>query len=330
MEMSHSPHRSALSPASSAATWAGGSAPVSFLLRLTGRATVLGAAAALLLLVSIGLRWEFAQHHDVRREAQHQLRLLPKGEFVKPLVLGYHHVAADVLWLTIVQVLGERDVRQADYAWLFHALDVVTTLDPQYVYAYDVGGVVLSEWAGRIDWSNALLQKGLAANPDAWRLPFQLGFNAFFHEHDYVRAAQYMARAAALPGRPAYLPELAARLYVEGKQPALALEFLEAMMRQTEDAQLLARLERRKAEVIIERDVALLTQAVLRYRDRAGQVPFQLSELVRSGELAAIPTEPFGGTYQWDPERESIISTTHPSRLRLHHAPNTVFSALKE
>jgi hypothetical protein len=293
-------------------------------------ATALGVAAALLLLVSVALRWEFAQRHDERSEAQHQLRLLPKGEFVKPLVLGYHHVAADVIWLTVVQVLGEREVKQADYAWLFHALDVMTTLDPQYVYAYDVGGVVLSEWARRTDWSNALLLKGMAANPDAWRLPFQLGFNAFFHQHEYVRAAQYMARAAALPGRPAYLPELAARLYVEGRQPALALDFLEAMIQQTDDAQLLARLERRKAEVIVERDVALLTQAVLRYRARVGQVPAQLSELVRSGDLAAVPTEPFGGIYQWDAERESVVSTTIPSGLRLYQAPDPIFSALKE
>jgi hypothetical protein len=284
----------------------------------------------LLLLASIGLRWEFAQQHDVRTETQQQLRLLPTGAVVKPLVLGYHHVAADLLWLNIVQVLGEREVKQADYAWLFHALQVVTTLDPQYVYAYDIGGVVLSEWAGRIDWSNELLLRGVAANPDAWRLPFQLGFNAFFHEQDYVRAAQHMARAAALPGRPAYLPELAARLYVEGKQPALALAFLEAMMRQTEDPQLLAVLAQRQAEVIIERDIELVTQAVTRYRDRTGQVPSSLHELVRSGDLAVIPLEPFGGTYEWDTARESVVSSTHPNRLRLHHAPTIQFPVLKE
>ena len=330
MEISHSPHPPALNAASSTADWRARPLPTLFHLSVTGRATALGLAAALLLLASIGLRWEFAQRYDARGEAQQHLRLLPTGDIVKPLALGYHHVAADLLWLNIVQVLGERDVRQADYAWLFHALQVVTSLDPRYVYAYDVGGVVLSEWAGRTDWSNALLLKGVAANPNAWRLPFQLGFNAFFHEQEYVRAAQYMARAAALPGRPAYLPELAARLYVEGKQPGMALEFLEAMMQQTEDAQLLALLARRKAEVIVERDVELLTQAVRRYRDRVGQVPSPLSELVRSGELAAVPTEPFGGTYQWDAEHESVVSDTHPNRLHLHRAPDTLFSVLKD
>ena len=145
MELRHSPHPPALSAASSMADWRARPRPTSFVLRSTGRAAVLGLAAVLLLLASIELRWEFAQRYDVRSEAQQQLRLLPTGDAVKPLVLGYHHVAADLLWLNIVQVLGERDVRQADYAWLFHALQVVTSLDPRYVYAYDVGGVVLSE-----------------------------------------------------------------------------------------------------------------------------------------------------------------------------------------
>jgi hypothetical protein len=262
-------------------------------------------------------------------DARTQLRLLPNGTLVKPLALGYHHVAADLLWLNIVQVLGEREVRQADYEWLFHALDVATTLDPHYVYAYDIGGVVLAELAGRVDWSNALLEKGLAANPEAWRLPFQLGFNAFFHQQNYVRAADYMAVAGRLPGRPAYVPELAARLYVEGKQPALALDFLDAMERETDDAQVLAVLQRRKSEVILERDLTMLEAAVQRYRDRVGRGPESFDELIQAGDLASLPAEPFGGAYRLEAERGTVVSTTHPSRLRLYHAPDGSITSLR-
>jgi hypothetical protein len=289
---------------------------------------ILGSAALLLLLASMGLRWEFTQRHDAIADARTQLRLLPNGSFVKPMLLGYHHVAADLLWLNIVQVLGEREVRQADYEWLFHALDVTTTLDPHYVYAYDVGGVVLAELAGRVDWSNELLTKGLAANPEAWRLPFQLGFNAFFHQRDYLVAADHMALAARLPGRPAYVPELAARLYVEGKQPALALDFLDVMERQTDDAHVLAVLERRKAEVIVERDLTLLEEAVQRYRARVRRGPDTFDELIGAGDLVAIPVEPFGGAYLLDAAQGTVISTTHQNRLRLFHAPDGSMTSL--
>lgn len=292
-------------------------------------AIMLGLVATVLLLAGIGLRWESAQRHDGIADVRSQLRLLPNGEFVKPMVLGYHHVAADLLWLNMVQVLGEREIRQADYEWLFHALTVATTLDPHYVYAYDVGGVALAELAGRVDWSNALLEKGTAANPEAWRLPFQLGFNAFFHQQDYVRAAGYMATAARLPGRPAYVPELAARLYVEGHQPALALDFLGAMARQTDDVQVLAVLERRKSEVIVERDLVVLEEAVQAYTTRVGRGPETFKALIQAGDLESIPVEPFGGAYRLDSEHGTVASTTHPQRMRLHHAPDGSISSLK-
>ena len=326
----HPSHRlTAVNAGASTTPWMAGHAPAS----VVGsphpwRAMVLGSVALLLLLASMGLRWEFTQRHDAIADARTQLRLLPNGSFVKPMLLGYHHVAADLLWLNIVQVLGEREVRQADYEWLFHALDVTTTLDPHYIYAYDVGGVVLAELAGRVDWSNELLKKGFAANPEAWRLPFQLGFNAFFHQQDYVVAADYMALAARLPGRPAYVPELAARLYVEGKQPALALDFLDMMERQTDDAHVLAVLERRKAEVILERDLTVLEVAIQDYRTRVGRGPDTFDELISAGDLAAIPVEPFGGAYRLDAEHETVISTTHQNRLRLFHAPDGSMTSL--
>jgi hypothetical protein len=330
MDLSHSHQSTAVRAGSSRAAWTSGDPP-GFLSwpRTSWGAIALGLAGALLLLASIGLRWEFTQRHEGMADARAQLRLLPNGEFVKPMVLGYHHVAADLFWLNIVQVLGEREVRHADDEWLFHALDVVTSLDPHYTYAYDVGGIVLAELAGRVDWSNALLEKGMAANPGAWRLPFQLGFNAFFHQQEYVRAADYMAIAARLPGRPAYVPELAARLYVEGQQPALALDFLDVMERQTDDVQVLARLERRKAEVIVERDLTLLEEAVQRYMARMGQRPQTFEALIQTGDLAALPVEPFGGAYRLDAERGTVVSTTHPNRLRLHHAPDGLITSLR-
>ena len=330
MSLGPSHQSTAMGVGSSHATWKSGhaSVPVAWP-SVSWHGITLGLVAMLLLLAGIGLRWESAQRHDGIADARDQLRLLPNGEFVKPMVLGYHHVAADLLWLNIVQVLGEREVRHADYEWLVHALNVATTLDPHYVYAYDVGGVALAELAGRVDWSNALLEKGIAANPEAWRLPFQLGFNAFFHQQEYVRAAGYMAIAARLPGRPAYVPELAARLYVEGHQPGLALDFLDAMARQTDDVQVFAVLERRKAEVIVERDLTLLEEAVQRYTVRVGRGPETFDALIQAGDLAVLPVEPFGGAYRLNSERGTVVSTTHPQRLRLHHAPNGSITSLR-
>jgi hypothetical protein len=43
---------------------------------------------------------------------------------------------------------------------MYHALDVLTTLDPQYAYAYCAGGIILGDLATRPDLSTRLLEMG--------------------------------------------------------------------------------------------------------------------------------------------------------------------------
>lgn len=287
---------------------------------------LLGLAAGVLLAAVLCLQMELDQRYDERAGRLESLRMLPGGEILRPALLGFHHLGADLIWLRIVQVLGEQVITAQDYEWLFHALDVVTTLDPQYSYAYDAGGTILAELAHRTDWSNQLLEKGLKANPAAWRLPFVLGFNYFFHLNDYVKAGEYMSQAARIPGRPYYVDTLAARLYVEGGNPLLALQYLEEMIRQTENSQLRAVYEDKYKEVLIARDLRTMDQALARYRQTRGRNPQTLADLVKEGYVAAVPEEPFGGEYRMDPETGEIISSTHRERLRLHRPPGATSS----
>lgn len=291
--------------------------------RMWVRLTCLSLSIAALLSSILGFQVELDQRHDQQLGRLESLRFLPKGEILRPALLGHQHLGADIIWLRIVQVLGEDVVAERDYEWLNHALDVVTTLDPQYVYAYDVGGTILAELAHRVDWSNRLLQKGYDANPAAWRLPFILGFNQFFHLQDYVKAGEYMSQVARIPGRPYYVDTLAARLFVEGGSPSLALQYLEAMLKQTGDPQLKDIYTSKYKEVIIERDLQMLGAAVQQYRKTHGKTPQGLSDLVSAGLLAAIPEEPFGGEYRWNPDTEEVVSSTHSERLRLHRPYET-------
>ena len=282
---------------------------------------LLGLAAAVLLAAVLCLQIELDQRHDERAGRLESLRMLPRGELLRPALMGFHHLGADIIWLRIVQVLGEQVVTEQDYEWLSHALNVVTTLDPQYIYAYDAGGTILAELAHRVDWSNQLLEKGMKANPAAWRLPFTLGFNHFFHLHDYVKAGEYMSQAAKIPGRPLYVDTLAARLYVEGGNPLLALQYLETMIRQTKDPQFRAIYEDKYKEVLIARDLGTMDLALARYRQTRGRNPQTLADLVKEGYVASVPEEPFGGEYRMNPETGEIMSSTHRERLHLYRPP---------
>lgn len=269
------------------------------------------------LVVLIILQQTLDQRLD--RDVTHieELAQLPRGEYLKPMLLGYQHAGADVLWLQLLQVLGKKKTSADDYEWIYHALDVITTLDPQYDYAYYVGGVVLANLAHRTDLSNRLLEKGFDANPTVWNLPFLLGYNYYFILGDSAKGAEYMAAAARLPGGPSYLPGLASRMYAEASSPEVALQLLRALWLQTQDQEMRQVLESRAKEIIIERDIQALESARDAYREKHGRLPRVLDDLVTSGEVHQIPDEPFGGAYSLDAQTGEILSSSHPKRLKV-------------
>lgn len=248
--------------------------------------------------------------------------MLPKGEYLKPIVLGYEQIAGDIIWLKTIQVLGEEAVTPRGYDWVYHALDVVTTLDPKFSYAYEFGGVTLAVLGKQPELSNKLLEKGLKENPGIWQIPFYLGFNNFFYFQNYKLAAAFMAKASEIPGHPEYLPKLAARLYVEAGDPDVALDFLYRMYKETKDAKVKASIEIRIKEVIVERDITTLERAVSKFKDTYKSYPNGLIELVRKGLITHIPDEPFGGSYLINTNNGSVYSNTVKRRLKVYEKGN--------
>ena len=271
----------------------------------------------ILLLACVGwLQGALDQRQDRTVVQIEGLAQLPKGEYLKPALLGYHHLGADLLWLKLVQVVGEKRNSADEYEWMYHALDVMTTLDPQYAYVYYAGGVILGDLANHPDLSNRLLEKGVTANPDVWNIPFLLGYNYYFLLGDPAKGAEYIMKAARLPDGPSYLPGLATRMAAEAGSPDTALAFLEARLRETHDPEMREVLVVRMKEVIIERDLRILESAVEAYRTKHLTLPATVTDLVVAGVLSILPTEPFGGDYRLDSKTGSVSSSTHPGRLR--------------
>lgn len=242
---------------------------------------------------------------------------LPKGEYLKPAVLGYEQLVADIIWLKTIQLIGEDTVTPDGYNWIYHALDVVTTLDPKFAYAYQLGGVTLSVLGKVPEKSNLLLIKGMRENPDVWQIPFYIGFNNFFYLNDYKTAAEYMAKASELPGNPAYLPKLASRLYVQAGDPDIALEFLTRFYKETKDENVRDALEQRIKEVIVERDARLLEDAIKRYENLYKAYPERLIQLVEQGIISELPHEPLGGYYYFNPEDGRVYSSVVKERMKV-------------
>jgi len=284
---------------------------------LIRRRVALGALTVILITGAHSIQLGLDQQRAAAPKLQ-RFMYLPQGEYLRIAVLGYHQVVADLLWIQVIQAMGERKVTEEAGHWIAHALDVITTLDPRFVRVYEAGGIALTTLVVLTEESNRLLEKGIQHNPEAWKLLFYLGFNYYFELHDDQKAAVYIARASRLPGAPDFLVGFAVRLYASAHTLQDAIDFLGQMYAQTSDANVKRALERRLKEAVVERDLQLLEQAIVRYRGLYKRAPARLKELVGPGLLRELPREPFGGRYLYDPQTQSVRSSEVQERLKVH------------
>ncbi len=146
----------------------------------------------------------FAASRGVEGLSQRKHRLevlyLPSGRFIEQATLGYHDLAADVLWFRMVQYYGGYQLGQNDLALFTHLVDVITDLDPQFVFAYVFGSLIIAQDLGHFDQGIAFLEKGAKNNPTDWSLPFETGFLEYVYARDYAKALAHFQEASKLPG----------------------------------------------------------------------------------------------------------------------------------
>lgn len=185
------------------------------------------------------------------RPQDHAERMLylPSGSLLKPMALGFDNLLADVLWIRAVVYFGGHYMTDKRYPWLYHILDLVTTLDPRFEMPYEFGGIVLAMDEKAVDKSIAILRKGIKQHPNYWRFPFYLGFDYFYLLGDMKTAAGYMEQAAQLPGCPPYVPRLAASMKYQTAGPAIALRFLQEIYDHTQDPRIKKEVSRKIEEL---------------------------------------------------------------------------------
>ena len=247
-----------------------------------------------------------------------QLAYLPKGDYLKLAVLGYRQVVADLIWLQAVQHIGAKRDTQLGYTWTYHAVDVLTDLDPTFVAPYQATGLFLGVLVGRHDEGLAILNKGSRHNPSNWQLPFLAGYISYYERCDAAGAGEFFRMAARVPGSPAYLPQLAARMTVESGDPTAALEFLDRFSRSVSDERLREALFRRMKEIVQEQDLRFLEESTKRYRLKYGRGPAKLEDLMLHGIIPQLPVDPLGGQYEIDGLTGAVSASSKRDRLRIH------------
>lgn len=237
--------------------------------------------------------------------AQHEVLYLWSGAHVRRLFPGFENLAADLYWLRAVQYFGGQRVfaRDTRMELLEPLLDITVTLDPRLEVAYRYGAIFLAEpapvGAGRPRQAVALLEKGVAALPENWRIRQDLGFIHFLHLNDHRRASEILLEASRLPGAAFWLKNLAADVLARGGDRATARQ----MWRQIHDQS--DGVVRANALVNLQVLEALdqaedLTRRVEEFTRRAGRRPRSLDELRTRGLLRGPALDSSGAPFVYD------------------------------
>lgn len=170
-----------------------------------------------------------------RPPEQEELAYLPPPAYLRPALLGFESLAADLFWIRTIQYFGKHLETDGRYPRLYQLVDLVISLDPHFIEAYRLGGLFLSYFAREIDHAIALYEKGIEANPDRWELPHDLGRLYYLDLKDYPKALKWWKVADELPGRPSYLPRFVARLQAQTGHVETAIDLWIEIYRSAEN-----------------------------------------------------------------------------------------------
>jgi hypothetical protein len=276
--------------------------------------------AATLALI-LGTAWA-ASRIPVPEERPYDVAVVPPSSALRWLSFGHPTLVANLFYLRAVQYIGEPHANQRGWDKLYPLVDLVTDLDPDHGYAYQVAGTLLGS-DDRVEESNAILEKGMHNCPSRYILPFLRAFNAFYYAGDYAEAGRFVEIAARTPGAPGRLRQNVLAMYVKGKHADAALAFLDQARAAAQDDETRRAIDEQMKQAILERDAAVLDDGVARYKERHGVQPLILPVLIAEGLADSIPEDPFGGVYVIGPDGR-VRSTAHPARFSPPDKPHAL------
>jgi hypothetical protein len=264
--------------------------------------------------------WQLQLRIDARRAELHQDRdelALSSGKLLKAMSLEYAPLMADVYWTRAVQYYGDKRAHEdPNFDLLWPLLDITTTLDPQLLVAYRFGSTFLSEpparGAGRPDLGVRLVERGIQANPEYWRLYEDLGFIYYFDAKDYGKASEAFLEGSKKPHALFWMKVLAAKVAEQGESRETSVFLWNELYNSATDPQIkknaLMHLQLLRAQTDCEHLDAIADEYEKRMRRRARNV----RELIGEGLLPGAPVDPLGHVYVFGADGKAQLNPASP------------------
>ena len=212
------------------------------------------------------------------------------GSRLKGFVFGAEGLVADWYWMNSLQYIGKKistvgldklnleDMRPLNPRLLYPYLNVATDMDPRFIAPYTYGATLLP--AIDPQQAIALTEKGIANNPEEWRLYQFLGY-IHWRLGDYQKASEVYGRGSQIAGAPVFMRMMSARMKTEGGSREIAREMYRQILAEAEDERSRENAELRLLQIdsLDERD--LINSAIADFRAaNNNRCPSNWSELI--------------------------------------------------
>jgi tetratricopeptide (TPR) repeat protein len=201
---------------------------------LRGKETIKFAVTGLIITAGLVVSISLARRYNHRPHLNDSL-YLPSGKFISEVSLGYRQLASDFIWVSATQYYGEYRQDKHDLAYFRGLVDIVTTLDPHFIFAYIFGAMVVSSDMGAYDEGVEILRRGMQHNPTNWKLPFEIGFIYYVGAGQPDLAARYFELAAHLPDSPEITRRFAAFVYSKAGHQDNSIRMWQELLENTEE-----------------------------------------------------------------------------------------------
>ena len=200
---------------------------------------------------------------------------------IKLANLGLNSATSALLWIYTVQ---EIPIKTGEF------IETINKLDPRFSYPYAFAEFFLPSIRS-IDQAVEIGKRGLRNADSDWRIPYYLATTYHIFLKDRKNAAFYFNMAANTPGAPEKIKSIAARYGISRTTIEQTKQIWISIYETSNDEIII---ERARNNIIHIEIVEVLEKAISLYKQRYGYYPKELTDLINSKILKAIPESPLG------------------------------------
>ena len=210
------------------------------------------------------------------------------GSRLKGFALGMEGLIADWYWVRSLQYIGDKMIKSgSDFQniddlsvlnprLLYPYLETATDLDPHFIAAYSYGAIVLPA----IDPTKAIAitEKGIANNPNEWRLYQHLGY-IYWRIGNYEKAAATYEKGSEIADAAPFMKMMAASMLTEGGSRDTSRKIFQRMLDDSDEQNIRLTMTLHLNEIDSLDERAAIDAALADFRQKTGRCASSLNEI---------------------------------------------------